>query len=403
MIRHALLALAIATACVCGAPIQTPEEADVAPSRSPRSSLRDPLSAVTDTTATFKGLGDWASQAELIDRFANRLWKENNWDSEPDQFGLKIVQDISQIPPWQIHERISRITELVSDRYTLDVQQQSRFRAQVYREMIGLFAKNAGVIAEQVRTFVDSRANGRPLTAEDIEQWTKDSGPLFEDVMERMDRINDNLARTLGEKERRQLEIDRASLKKRTDYLFRKREEWARGEWKPEDWGLENDPIQQGLGQSDAEQHSMLPQGNGTPASSHNRDSSKKGVAAHILSIWDSPWRKYVRTFITTHDLDTGQRDAIFSILSELELRSRQYKERHMAALNEVEVSDRGTHPAYAPLRAMSEELRTRSKALLTDVQLARIAQSRLDESEADQPEADRPEAVRPEADRLGN
>jgi hypothetical protein len=346
---------------------------------------RNPLAQLTETGAAFKKLGDWQSQADLIDRFAGRLWKENGWNSEPDQFGLKITREVSSIPPWQFHERVRLFTDRVGERYGLNRQQTSMFRAQVYRESLGMFAKNAGPIVKQITEIVEKRAVGQPFTAEDVQRWTEESEPMVSDIVERMNRLGEHLEKDLDESNRRLLQADRVSLNKRLQHFIKMREQWSAGGWKPEHWGLESDPIQAGDASNAEAMHNhevdqLGPAAAAVTSKLEARDAARAAVAperAATLAGADTEWRRFVREFIEAHTLDPGQRDAIYSILIELEERATRYEVSNAEALTMIPPSEFDTHALREPIRQMFEELKTRAEALLTESQLAAIPKPR--------------------------
>lgn len=304
-----------------------------------------------------EALGDWDDEAEFINASMDRLWERNDWTSEPDRFARRLTQEITSIPPSQFAERMEKLTGMVAQRYGLTPAQRSRFQANLYREAFGFFASNAGVIGKHAGEYISTRAGGERITSEQVARWTRESEAAMNDGMLRCARFVEQITADATAEQRRLIEQDFQSFRKRMALIEKQREAWARGEWSPEDWGME-------AADADDESETASPAG-AVPADATN---AVRNVARAVAED-ESSWRKYVRLFIASHRLDAGQREAAYSILTELEDRADQYRRNHVDELGTVPLDRRATDTAYEPIRAMFDEIKSRLNALLTETQ----------------------------------
>jgi hypothetical protein len=359
-----VLALPIATA-VAGPDADAPDKAD------PKQAV-EAMRKVHELGQEVRRLGDWSRHADHIESFIDDLWERNGWNTESDQFARRLNHEVTRIPPWRFKGRLDRMSELVADRYHLSARQRIQFEAKLFAESVGFVAGNADTILRHAHDYVEKRLNGEPLTPEVVQRWTNESDPLVADLMARVDRICNSVSRDMTPAQRAKFQRDLESLQRQMQFALQRRESWRRGDWKPEDWGLQKDPIQ--LGHALArEKHD--PRLADRPTQNRHRPTGKTAIAARVHEPFvaenESTWAAYVRIFVARHDLDAGQRDAIHSILSELEARAANFRARHADELDAVPKGQRENSAAYQPLRDMFDELQRRAEALLTGTQRA--------------------------------
>lgn len=324
-------------------------------------------------TREFTKLGEWSSQTEMIESFIRDVWRENHWDTEADRFAKDTMLQVSRIPPWRFEERMDKLIDRFSDRYELSPQQKVRFRSKLYRETFGLILRNAPMMANQTREYVSTRLDARPFTTEQVARWTIESEDLVADSFKRMDRISEALERDMSPEQRAILQRDFRSHERRKKYLLEQRSKWAKGQWRPEDWGLRNDPIQAGrVTQAEGTAGGGLPsdrpvRGNAPATGSLDRTPHKPDN--RCVPEDESTWAQYVRQFIEKHRLAAGQRKAVESILAEMVARARDYRQAHAEELDAIAASRRAAAPEFDPIRDMFGELQARAEALLTTTQ----------------------------------
>ena len=326
---------------------------------------------VSEFGVEIKKLGDSSVQADLIDEFVDKLWERNAWNTESDLFAKRLNHEIARIPPWQFKRRLNKLSDMVAERYEFSTGQELRYQAKTFSEIIGFVVRNAGVISQHVGEYVNRRINNKPVSAEDVQRWTRESQPLVDDFLTIFGRVNESMQRDMNPRQRQLLERDLESFDRQMEYIKEQRASWARGEWRPEDWGLENDPIQMGLPTSNAGD-TRLPGSVPLSPTARPRAYAPPNTMAlrePYVPEDESTWAVYVRRFIKTHGLDAGQRDAIRSILAELESRAAQYRRLHAGELAAVPGVGRATAEAFAPIRDMFAELKARAQGLLTEPQ----------------------------------
>ncbi len=319
-------------------------------------------------TAELQKLGDWEPQHEFIDAAVENLWSENEWTSESDLFARETLTEVAKIPPWELNRRLETIVERVSDRYDMPADKRDAFRSSIYRETFGFMLKNAPLLLEHTQEYVGMRVRGEPFTAEAIAEWTQESESLMEDWLSRSERMIETFEASIPEEHRGLLERDLESYHRRVDAIQDMRESWANGGWKPEHWGLQNDPIQLKAALSAAE---------ATPGFSDAERAAldRTGMVPKVHFAYDpSTWEAYVRNFIALYALDPGQTTAAESILVELLTRATDHLKANMSELAVVPRVERQRHEHFAVIRGMFEELKRRLARIPTAAQKRAVA-----------------------------
>lgn len=330
------------------------------------------LKHISDIGAEVRRLGDWKPQADLIDAHVDKLWANQGWTSDADLFAKNVMHEISRTPPWQFQQRMRKLTGMVGDRYHLDAAQRARFETTLYRETFSMVFRHADLIAGQTREIVSARVMKQPFTPADVARWTRESDSMLSDVLSSIDRIGESMQQDMTDAQLEIMKRDNESFQRRMEFVLEQRRSWANGEWKADDWGLEHDPIQTGRKSERARRGDRpLPIPAAKVANAAPHHDQARELAGPARPDKESIWARFVREFVAKHALDAGQRAAIYSILAELESRARQYRQNHGEQLTAIPTADRATSEAYAPIRDMFEELKARSKALLTNTQRA--------------------------------
>ncbi|MEE9294647.1 MAG: hypothetical protein V3W34_06780 [Phycisphaerae bacterium] len=363
---NALLCHVLTIGVLCSAPAAAQPTDGVDPAQTATATA-----LLEDLGAEIRTQGGWSEYAELFNSMADGLWADSGWHSETDLFAKELAHEVTRIPPWQFNDRIQKMTDMLADRYKLSSTQKVQLQSRLMRESFGFMIQNAEVLVKQGREFISTRAQGNPFTLQQIARWSEGSDPLLADTQRRIDRIMNSTKRDMSEQQRKIIDRDYAGFSRRTQDFNKKRAAWARGEWKPGDWGLQDDPIQSGrrnLSRRAAGRAKM-------PATIGPTPRLPARLPGRIKPADESTWDRYVREFIETHHLDAGQRATIRSILAELQSRTRQYRQRHLQ--EPVPAASATTSDDFAPIQIMFQELEMRSNALLTERQRA-AAKNRL-------------------------
>ena len=340
-----------------------------------------------ETGDLLRQLGDWEHEADLGRHYFDRVWTENGWSSDADQFARQVGRTVVEIPPWNLQGRLEKFGDLIQERYQLDERQRRVLAGAVQRELIGLTMRHAATILQQTREAVGARVRGEPFTADQIAKWTRDSEPLMADARRGVERIAERLGKHLTPDQQKLLAADMKSYDKRKAFYKRLRAEWADGRWKAEDWGLENDRVQRGTAGDGAPPR--LRRGENVPDPESRRAGNEPSPG-----VWpydESTWARYATDFIARYGLDPSQKRAVQSILTELVARAGEYRQAHKAELDAIAPLERATHKKLDPIRALFQELEQRLDTVPTGAQSRRAGTEPADRPEQplDPPPAD--------------
>jgi hypothetical protein len=324
--------------------------------------MPQPLDQLRVATEQMKKLGDWQEQCRTVERAIDRIWLENGWNKEPDLFARRAAHRVASVPPWEVAKRIEVMTDIIRDRYRLTDDQFAALQGAFYRELGGFMFNHAGTIFRQTREAVHARLANEPFTTEQVARWTRESDGLLQDARTRFERIGTELAQTLNPAQRRIYDRDMQSYRQRTEFMDQMRRRWAEGGWRPEDWGLENDPIQS-QGPDSPSSPDKLGSVNGRP------QSNGKPAPAPFLSYDETTWGTYVRLFVIRYRLDAAQIVAAHSILREVEARAADHRKLHRKEMDAVPRGERDTSPVFRPIRQLFEELQRRLRTIPTSAQ----------------------------------
>lgn len=303
------------------------------------------------TAQEIQKFGPWEEQFAWIDRSMVRIWDQNGWRGESDEFALRTLREVAKIPPWQITQRFDRFGQLLKDRYTLSDAQVSGVQSSMMTELTGLFVKHSPTIVKQVREQVELRIDApddeafmRELATR-MAGWVRETDALHRDAMEALDRVASGFEAGLSAEQKRIFEKDRASLNRVAGYGDRVRALAAEGKFKPEDSGLTRDEFLQVM----------------KPVRSRGETSSDKDAkpqpgadAAKDAGRWlkhdPTTWAVYVREFERKYGLEPAQVKTAESILDEMVERADRYVRAHRAELDKIEPAKREGHAALKPV-----------------------------------------------------
>jgi hypothetical protein len=271
--------------------------------------------------AVFTGIearGGWDEHGTYFVSAAERLFAQQGWDSEPDLFTLDVMREAGQIPPWEIRTRFDVLTGRFADRYLLDEEQTAYFRATMEREVYGLFGRHAAEIVPALAEFAQRRLAGEPVTAEQVERWTRAVEPAFYDVRARVNAVSEALMERMSPVQREWCEVDLAAMNRRLDTIEAMGEHWWDGDWMPSDWGLDADPIQTGRWARATTQPTI----EDAAALVADRGTVKEATSQPA----EDAWAAYVRAFIARYGLNADQTSSAWRLYD----RVRQRRAHHL-------------------------------------------------------------------------
>jgi hypothetical protein len=317
---------------------------------------------------------DWNQETKGIHRQLQRVWAQNGWDNEADQFALHVAEEVSAIPPWQVVERLNAVSRRAAERYGLNPRQTTQLHWSMLREVAGFLMRNAGTIQKHTQGFMESAIAGRPLTVEEVARISQESQPMLNDLHDMVDRVTKELGPTLDPGGKEALERDLESYNKRRKYLDEATARWARGQWEPSEWGLEaRQPI---------ERVPVSPQGpNRQPSVPLTTRPAGTVPTMEAVVRWQAhdpaTWFAYVKEFSRRYAFDPGQVTSAKSIHDELLVRALNYQEMHEAELKSVLLAERAEHERFEPIRVLFLELQERLQAIPTTTQRAAVRKDR--------------------------
>ncbi|MCK4341093.1 MAG: hypothetical protein KAY37_05140 [Phycisphaerae bacterium] len=296
----------------------------------------------------FAGLeddGGWDEHGGYMITAYERLYEVQGWDSEPDLFTLDVIREVGAIPPWQVRERFDALAARYADRYLLDEEQEQVYREMVERESIGLFVRHASQLLPDVLEAVQTRLAREPITAEQVERWSKEMAPVFMDMRDRIDVMTAELMENLDPEQQELFLVDLEALNHRLDRLDEMGAAWWEGDWKPEDWGMDRDPIQLGErrpdrtdktepGYSGEDAESGAPASNGVskPLRTYPPPPGDVAVSTQPTSRPAEEleaWAKYVRDFIRRYGLNDDQQRRAWTIYDNARQRRTFHQRRY--------------------------------------------------------------------------
>ncbi len=379
-----LILLALSAVLSAQAHAQPVDDPNDAPPRRARRGLQPGqpssgfLKNVRDLMDGFRSMGPWDEHYGYIMDATEKVYDNNGWVSESDQFSLEMIRNVAAIPPWQMRDRFDTMIGMLGERYALDEEQEQRLRVTVAREANGVFQRNAPRIMQYALDAIRTRTAGEPFTPEKVAQWAKLARPVFDDSRSKFEAAAEEFIATLRpdqqELARRDLDAGRA----RADTVEAMTDRWMRGGWEASDWGLDTDPIQMAGEQRLAELRAVAEErataeaaaakpataapvtrtptaprpGASTPRSPRPEDRARLTPtpgARHPVPVpppaaetakpapeKEGPWAKYVREFIAKFKLNKDQEATAWRLHHAMESRADQVRKRYGLQIDNV-------------------------------------------------------------------
>ncbi len=300
-------------------------------------------------------LGDWSEQYEIVSDVIHNVWSQNNWKTEADLFARDTFLQIEQVPPWKLEDRMDLLVEATNQRYQLDEQQSVRFQNQMYGEMWKMTLKYGPTLMNNAREMLEIRLRKEPFTADQVAKWANAFDPLMEGFQSDVSRMANEFGDMLTPQQRTVFDRDLKSVNKRMDHFVSRSEAWKKGEWRIEDWGLQDDPIH-------------------LPAYKKRLavDAIDRLLNRRVRPQDEDSWRRYVRGFVTLYDLDGAQQQVCSSILKDLLARARRYRVLKGQEIRQLTPQQRRDHVLLEPIREMFSELKSRLSLIPMEQQYKR-------------------------------
>lgn len=320
---------------------------------------------------------DWEKLSPHYIEMMERMFERNGWTDESDRYAQRVASKVAALPPWDLTGRLRTLSEEVAQRYDLTPQQTAEFQKAIMRESMGLLMRHGPALWEQAREALELRSQGKPYTAEQIAEWARHGEPIFREVEQSVERVAGELEVSLSDEKKRVFAKDMAGFHKRQKAVEAMAQRWAKGDWKPDEWGLENDPIQTSRRNTDEESPAAAPIPTPTAPAAAPRPVAPLVAPAvagppipdHWVEFDPKTWIALVIRIGKEYRLDSGQMDTAWSIHAEMLARARRYQELHPKELSAVPQGLRGTDDAHRPIRELFAELRERLESIPTSAQ----------------------------------
>lgn len=321
-------------------------------------------------------LGDWNAVYEAAAPGIDEFWQKQGWDEEADLYALRILHEVASIPPWEFQQRIEHMSRAVRARYDLSQEQYEELQTRTYQMVGALVWRHGRTIFQQTREAVQTRLAGQPFTPEQVARWTREATPIIDEGRTMFEQIGQEISQDFTPEQLDIYKRDVASYRRRMAAMNEMRQRWERGEWQPEDWGLQHDPLHQ---------HAARTASAKAPAPQKPEDAARKSRVSPVLSAFDeTTWARYVRRFVERYSLDDAQAIAAWSILHELEDRAAVVRRaRHRDALVAAQHLP-GEALANAQISQLFEELVRRLHPIPTEGQRRRAELAAARPSEAE-------------------
>ena len=295
-----------------------------------------------------KRTGIWQRQRGFLAETAQRIATLREWDTDFDRFALRVITEVTAIPPWEGENRTERLLDLLSERYDLDSNQRESVSDIITRISTEWQKDHDDSLTACTLDAMEVRATGQLITPELAMLWTQQAGPALEDARERFTLATRRYMSQLRPEQREKVLADIRIANQRQDTLISTSEQWGIGHWTEALWGLDQDPIQQqaharlerDIAQQAPETNSQPSEAarivavEAKPASSPAAELPAKQATSKSQDLDD--WARYVHAFIKRYSLTEDQSQSAWRIharVNELRQNSDRRFEHRIAEL----------------------------------------------------------------------
>lgn len=326
-------------------------------------------------------IGPWENQIPIIEDATDNIFRQQGWTAPEDAWARQVMSEVSRIPPWKPVERQEVFLNSVQSRWNLSHDQRNQLNASVQREAMALAFKHFKDMAPVAMDIMRARANGEPFTPEQVQQWAAKLKPVMDDGAQMVQRVTQQLERTMTEDQRKLLQADVDAFLRRNNDVQRLVQKWQAGKWEPSDWGLQNDPIHAPVMHQyvarDAERNALV-----------ERAQANKPLDEKRIAVNESEWDRYVKWFCDTYACDDRQRTQVEAILKSSKNEAINRRSARQAEIEQLEklISSttnpqaKAAHQAdldryLAPINEIFERMKKRlHEEVLTSQQRARFS-----------------------------
>jgi hypothetical protein len=275
-------------------------------------------------------MGPWESQTQVIDDATDKIFEQQGWNSESDQFTREVMREVSKIPPWQPVERQRVFLDKFTERLSLTHDQRNQLDGDLQREGMTLMIKHFKDVVPIAMDAAQTRARQEPFTAEQVQEWSHRLKPVLDDGLDSIQRVAMKLEKTMTPEQQEKLRTDMASLIRRHHDVEKLVSKWQSGGWTPADMGLQNDPIHAGAMANynavSAQKTSLV-----EAATSGQRPDEK------AIAFEESAWDKYVKWFCKAYQCTPTQQSQAEAILKNAKSVAVRYRASRRDRIEEAQ------------------------------------------------------------------
>jgi len=254
-----------------------------------------------------KGI-NWDSQTYVIESAWDRVFEQHNWNSESDQYTRHLLGELNRIPPWEPQRREEVFMNNIRARYMLTEDQAGLARDGMRRASIQVAMKHWTELAPVAMEFIQTRLNNKEFTSEQVQRWSRTLMPIMPEALASVRKVAKDLESTMDAEQRRILRVDIQALERRHQDVEKSMRKWAKGEWNPTEWGLQDDPIHAAAMAEYRAKQELRNQ----LVDLKQLESKPDAVA---MASNESEWERYVKWFILHYGCDEKQKTQAYSIL----------------------------------------------------------------------------------------
>lgn len=290
----------------------------------------DQAKQVEEAMEVAKQIGPWENQIPLLEDAADNIFRQQGWNSPEDQFARTVMRDVGRIPPWDPVARQDAFLNAVQSRWSLSHDQRSQLDTTVQREAMMMTLKHFKDVLPVMVDITRARASNQPFTPEQVQQWVTRLRPLIDESSQAIQRVTQQLDRTMSDDQRKQMQADLAAFNRRHNDVTKLVQKWQSGQWTPTDWGLQNDPVHAPVmaqyASRDANRDSLVAQAQ-----------LKQQMEEKRFSTDETEWDKYVRQFCQTYRCDESQINQAAGILKNSKTEAINYRNGRKAEIEKTQ------------------------------------------------------------------
>ncbi|MBN1345945.1 MAG: hypothetical protein JXQ73_24860 [Phycisphaerae bacterium] len=307
-----------------------------------------------------KKLAPWEEQHAQFERFVDKAFKDGNLNGESEAFAKKLLVEIHRVPPWDFGNRVKTATDLLAERYQLAEPAKQSLSRLMVGQSIGFTLKYGSKLLPVLREALDTRLANKPITPEQVARWTQTVRPILEEAYaSTVKRLGPEI-QTLTPEQQAAINKDLAVVDKHLNGFFgTMKNHWEKGKWSAANWGLENDPIQQGRLAAVVDQPDRPREESERPESANRFKRAvpsamaggtgpmRLGETGGDVKTFrrsegqplpdESLWVQYVRSFCERYGLDEAQKAAAEAILKDLQEQAQTYRGSRSAQIKELQ------------------------------------------------------------------